>query len=100
MTTILRVLAVALLVGAATPVLAQVPDLSPWDGVWFKTKLKQNGLGFRVNAPGVEKDKGAGTLYIQLHFDPGAPGSLAMDIWIPEDTWRKESFPLLYLAGT
>jgi hypothetical protein len=83
----------------AAPAVAQVPDLSPWDGIWLKTKVKQKGLGFSVGQPGTDSDNFGGTVYTQLHFDPGLPTQLALDVWVREDGWRKFTLPFLYLAG-
>jgi hypothetical protein len=101
MNTIARLALLLLTLAISIPARAQVPDLSPWDGLWFKVKLKQSGYAFRVDAPGVERDKGAATTYAQLHFDQGTPGQLQIDVWVQEDGgWQVRSFPLLYLGGT
>jgi hypothetical protein len=96
-TTRLAVIVLALL--AAAPVRAQAPDLSPWDGAWFKTKVKQKGVEFHATAPGTKKDRFGGVVYVQLLFDAGAPDRLGMDVWIHESDWQKQSIPLVYVAG-
>lgn len=68
--------------------------------IWFKVKLKQKGLAFRVDAPGVEKDRGGGVIYLQLHVDALAPAPLSADVWVREDQWELTTVPFLYLAGT
>jgi hypothetical protein len=96
----LALLTLTVALALAGPARAQVPDLAPWDGLWFKVKLKQNGYAFRVGVPGAERDKGAGTAYAQLHFDNASPEQLQIDVWVQEDAgWQERSFPLLYLAG-
>jgi hypothetical protein len=84
---------------AAAPLRAQAPDPSPWDGAWFKTKVKQKGLEFHATAPGARKDRFAGVVYVQLLFDAGMPDRLGMDVWIHESDWQKESITLVYVAG-
>jgi hypothetical protein len=97
----LRCLALAALALAlAAPATAQQPDLAPWDGIWFKAKLKQKGSGFHVAAPGVTRDAGAAPLYVRLHFDAAFPDRLEMEVWSREDTWEERRLPMLYLAGT
>lgn len=100
MTNRLRAIIIGVALAAAAPAFAQVPDLAPWDGVWLKTKIKQKGLAFRLNAPGVEKDSGAIVAYLQLHFDALEPDRLTVDVWVREDAWERSTLPLLYLAGT
>jgi hypothetical protein len=84
----------------ASPALAQHPDLAPWDGVWFRAKLKQKGFGFHVAAAGTSRNAGAAPLYVRLHFDPAFPDRLEMEVWSREDAWEERRFPVLYLAGT
>jgi hypothetical protein len=100
MHAIARLVVAVLVVVVASPVSAQVPDLAPWDGIWFKTKVKQKGTEFHVNAPGTEQDKFAGTVYVQLHFDTGTPDRLGMDVWVRESEWEKRTLTALYLGGT
>ena len=100
MHAIARLVVAVLVLAVAPPVLAQGPDLAPWGGVWFKTKVKQKGLEFHVDAPGTRKDSFAGTVYVQLQFDPGTPDRLGMDVWVRESEWEKRTLTALYLAGT
>ena len=86
--------------GLAAAATAQQPDLAPWNGVWFKAKLKQKGFGFHVAAPGTSRHAGAAPLYVRLHFDPALPDRLEMEVWSREETWEQRRVPVLYLAGT
>jgi len=97
---VLRTMTVMLALAAATPSVGQVPDLGPWDGVWLKGKAKVQGSSFRVNAPGVGKDRGSASIYLQLHVDPLATPPLTADLYVREDVWERNTIPLLYLAGT
>jgi len=99
MTHQLRTATIALVLATAAPSLAQLPDLAPWDGIWVKAKVKQKGFAFRVNAPGVQKDRGAMAVYLQLHVDGLAPEPLTADVWVRNDAWEKSTIPLLYLGG-
>jgi len=99
MRALLRIAVVALLLAEA-PAAAQVPDLRPWDGVWFRAKTSQRGYGFRVGAGGARRNRSGGRIYLRLRVDPGLAEGLLADIWIQEGQWRSLTVPLLYLAGT
>lgn len=100
MKTLLGAMIVAVALAIALPVVAQTPDLGPWDGVWLKTKIKQKGFAFHLAAPGVGKDNGGTKGFLQLHADALMPDRLMADVWIDEGGWQKVTVPLLYLAGT
>jgi hypothetical protein len=91
-------LALGLGLAMAAPAAAQT-DLSPWDGVWFKTRVKEKGFEFHATEPGTRKEGFGGTVYLQLHYDGGVPDQIALDVWLQEGGWVKRSFTMVHVAG-
>jgi hypothetical protein len=99
MRTLIALLLVALGLASASPTRAQTPDLSPWDGVWFKTKVKEKGMEFHATQPGTRKEAFGGTVYLQLHHD-GTSWEIGVDVWVQEESgWVQRSLTGVYVAG-